>query len=96
MGSADGNQPIRALLGLYILIHDVKLSPATTQKVQDGPLTPNTVEFLWLELSQRQLANRIRFYYRYLVISYSNRMQNKTQKLTVNLERRQHTAHLLT
>ena len=56
MGLADANQSIRILLGLYSV---VKLSPTIAQKVQDGPLTPNTVEFLWLELSLHQLADRL-------------------------------------
>ena len=72
MGSADASQAIRALLGLYSV---VKLLPTIAQKVQDGPFTPNTAQFLWLELSQRQSTNRVQFYY--LIVSYSNRMQKK-------------------
>ena len=75
MGSADASQPIGTLLGLYLV---VKLLPTIAQKVRDGPFTPNTAQFLWLELSQRQLTNRVQFYY--LVLSYSNRMQKKKKK----------------
>ena len=58
----------------------MKLLPTIAQKVRGGPLTPNTVELSY------QIADRLQFFF--LIVFYSNRMQNKTQKVAVNLERR--------
>ena len=68
-----------------IQIHDVNLLPTIAKKVQDGPLIPNTAQFLCNGLSQDQFADRLRFFY--LIVSYSNRMQNETQKLAVNFKK---------
>ena len=70
-------------------IQDVKLLPTIAQKVQDDPLTPNTAQLLWLELSRHQIADKLQFIY--LVVTCSNRVQNKIQKFAVNLEKCQHT-----
>ena len=58
-GLADVNQLIRTLLSLYSdLWHETIAYDSA-----EGSLTSNTVEFLWLELSQHQLASRLYFYY---------------------------------